>query len=120
MSMKPVVKKGTKLVCPLCCRVIGRVKKNLYCGDVIKPEHLEVYGKKLKEGDTLDCPYCGFPLLVEIAIVGVTGAIIHTEYGWLPNVVDDQEVMLSLINFLKENKMWKKEWDKYLEKIKKD
>ena len=104
-----MIRKGTKIVCPLCRRSIGEFTRDVKEGEVLSAENIEIYGKQVKDGDPMTCPYCGFPFCIETTI----GAVIHTEHGWIPECVNDM-VMPLLIQFLRKSGLWKKEWDNYL------
>ena len=104
-----VIKRGTKIICPLCKRVIGEVTRDIKMGDVFDSTNIVIYGKEVKDGDPMICPYCGFPFCVETTI----GAAIRTEHGWIPECVNDM-VMPLLIHYLQQKGLWRKEWDKYL------
>ena len=108
-----MIRKGTKIVCPLCRRIIGEFTRDIKKGDVLGAENIAIYGRQVRNGEPMICPHCGFPFCVETTI----GAVIHTEYGWIPECVNDI-VMPFLIEFLKKRGLWRKEWDAYLGKTK--
>jgi len=108
-----VIKKGTKIVCPLCKKTIGEFTKDVADWEVLGSDNMVIYNKKIKNGDPMICPYCGFPYCVEIKMGGRIGAVIYTDKGWLPSVFHGL-IMVDLIRFLYAKGLWKKEWDNYL------
>jgi len=107
---RTIVRKGTKIVCPLCKRVIGEVTEDLRSGDVISGKNIRIYGVELKIGDRLLCPYCGFPFGVETPL----GGLIHTEHGWAPKLFPDDAFTSLVIGTMYRLGMWRREWDEYL------
>ena len=103
-----VIKKGEKLVCPLCRRVLGEFKRDKYAWEIIKTGDIEWYGRAWKNGDYMVCPYCGFP-------VGVTvfndAGIVHTGHGWMPKLYDDYVIMILIRDALLRWGMWRGEWE---------
>jgi len=110
-----VIRRGTKIVCPLCKRVIGEFIKDVKEEDTLNAKNIRIYGREVKNGEPMTCPYCGFPYCMD----SVIGSFIHTEKGWMPPLFPDHFIMTSIMEFLTRKKMWEKEWDKYLKETKK-
>jgi len=108
--MRAAIEKGTKVVCPLCRRVVGEFARDLRRGEVITPEHIALAKGEAREGEEMLCPHCGFPFSVVTAI----GTLIHTERGWEPFGFPTNLLMPELINYLKQKGRWRREWDEYL------
>ena len=114
-TRRVAIPKGTKIVCPLCLKVISEVKKDLRYGDALDDDAIEGF----KTGDRLLCPYCGFPFSMYIETLVYKGGIIYTDKGWLPDFLHDlkrtQEVIysclkLNLVELLKIEGLWRDEW----------
>lgn len=99
----PKIEKGTKIICPKCEVLIGEFKRTVRGGEVLKTEDINFFIGNFKEGDYADCPKCGFPYGVELAV----GAVIHTEKGWLPMGIPTKALIPAIERFLK--KLKKKE-----------
>ena len=108
-----VIKRGTKIVCPLCKKVIGEFVRDVESGELLGTSNIVIYGRELKSGDEMKCPHCGFPYCVDVQIGSIIGAVVHTEHGWVPESLNNI-VMTLLMPFLHEKGLWKEEWDKYL------
>ena len=110
-----VIKKGTKIVCPLCDTEIGEVAKNINYGEILSSKNLTIYEAELKDRQLMLCPKCGFPYCVELDI----GAVISTEHGWLPIKIPRVTLLPYIVCYLKRKNLWKKEWGIYFEDQKK-
>jgi len=108
-----VIKKGTKITCPLCGRVVAELKDDLRDGEIIGHKKFKFYGKELKEGDYTLCPYCGFPWSVEYH---PGCAMIHTEKGWYPDLFGETGTLIMIRDFLIRQGMWKDEWNELFRK----
>jgi DNA-directed RNA polymerase subunit RPC12/RpoP len=93
----PRIEKGTKIVCPKCKAVIGEFKRTVRGGEVLKTEDINFFIGNFKDGDYADCPKCGFPYGVELAV----GGVIHTEKGWLPMGIPTKALIPAIEEFLK-------------------
>jgi len=104
------------VVCPLCRKFVGEIKRDAWEDGRIVPERITRGGKKLKEGDEVLCPYCEFPCAIDIAPEDLPKApplsVVYTEYGWLPKMDDMSWLSPSLPKWLKKWGRWKSEWDK--------
>ena len=116
MSEGIAIKKNTKVICPLCGAEVGKITRNVKYGEVMGEDNLEIYDVKLKKGDYVLCPKCGFPLAVET----VYGTLIHTEEGWDPLKIPTGALIPYIYKYMKEKGLWKKDWDKYLRKTKRE
>jgi predicted RNA-binding Zn-ribbon protein involved in translation (DUF1610 family) len=96
----PKIEKGTKVVCPKCGALIGEFKRTMRGGEVVKADDVEFYIGNFKDGDYADCPRCGFPYAVELAV----GAVVHTEKGWLPMGMPTKALIPAIEGFLKKLK----------------
>jgi len=108
-----VVRRGTRIVCPLCRKVIGEFVRDVESGELLGTSNIVIYGREVKRGDEMRCPHCGFPYCVDVKIGNTIGAVVHTERGWLPESLSTL-VMVFLMPFLHEKGLWREEWDKYL------
>jgi len=123
------IEKGTKIVCPLCKKEVGYFKRTLKVGEIISVKHIHIYNVKLKEGEELLCPYCGFPLTIEVSFAQYLetrkgykylvyhGLLIHTNRGWMPFEIIDKKPLTRLVEWLKRAGRWRKEWGKYLSTV---
>jgi predicted RNA-binding Zn-ribbon protein involved in translation (DUF1610 family) len=96
----PRIEKGTKIVCPKCGALIGEFKRTVRGGEVLRTEDINFFMGDFKDGDYADCPECGFPYAVELAI----GAVIHTGEGWLPMGIPTKALIPAIEGFLKKLK----------------
>jgi len=113
----PLIKKGKRIVCPLCRSVIGEVIKDLDYGDIITSDSIKLYEKELRTGEEMECPECEFPFSVDILVLGEKCAFMHTEDGWIPDFYPFVEVMKGIREFLEKKGKWRSKWDKMWKKF---
>jgi len=109
--MRVAIKRGTKIVCPLCGETVGEVAKDLHFGDIVDVDNIRIYGAEVRKGEELRCPKCNFPLAVDTRV----GALIHTEKGWMPGRIPTNAFLPFVVAYLQKTGMWEGEWDKYFE-----
>jgi len=105
-----VLRKGTRITCPLCGAAVGEVVRDVEPGDVLGSSNIRDYRGRWRTGDYMTCAECGFPVAVEIA----AGAVIHTEDGWQPYGWPSTALIPFIYDYLKKHGAWRKEWDELL------
>lgn len=78
-----VARAGTKITCPRCQSVIGRVSIDLYSGMRIRADAIEFEaGQKRHPKEKAECRKCGEPYLKHFFSQGLKTKL-STELGWI-------------------------------------
>lgn len=79
-----VARAGTKIVCPRCKDVIGRVSIDIYSGMRVRADAIEFeQGQKRHPNQKAECGKCSAPYMKHKPVGRTFKTFVHTEIGWI-------------------------------------